>query len=629
MQMIDNINEFVKDDLKKEIKPSSKVSIAAACFSMYAYQELKKELSDIAELRFLFTSPTFTTEQAPKEKREFYIPRLSRESSLYGSEFEIRLRNELTQKAIAKECAEWIRRKVKFKSNTSGDNITGFLNVEGPEGCTYYPLNGFTTIDIGCERGNNSFNFVMKHPPQASRRFIQTFNSLWHDAAKMQDVTDVVIDNITAAYRENAPWFIYFLTLYNIFSEFLEDISEDELPNEGVGFRNSQIWKRLFDFQRDAVLAIINKLEKYNGCILADSVGLGKTFSALAVMKYYEDRNKNVLVLCPKKLSNNWNTFKGNYVNNPIAGDRLRYDVLYHTDLSRHQGESNGVDLSRLRWDTYDLVVIDESHNFRNGADVYGNDEKRENRYLRLLNKVIRSGVRTKVLMLSATPVNNRFLDLKNQLELAYEGHSAFLEDKLNTKHSINEIFRQAQKEFNIWIKLPPDERTAEALLDRLEVALKSASVNNQLLHSIDKSLHYHVLFLLRHGERYMASMGYKGSPEQTVQEYFATAWMAFAELPLQIIGPTMDDVVDNFLRQIHQGLNDFGELPLNDAIQALAWQKRQDNEIAKLEKLLRAEKQPKRKFELKQQITTIQNSTGDIHGQAEHAYAQRRGQEY
>lgn len=469
MQMIDNINEFVKDDLKKEIKPSSKVSIAAACFSMYAYQELKKELSDIAELRFLFTSPTFTTEQAPKEKREFYIPRLSRESSLYGSEFEIRLRNELTQKAIAKECAEWIRRKVKFKSNTSGDNITGFLNVEGPEGCTYYPLNGFTTIDIGCERGNNSFNFVMKHPPQASRRFIQTFNSLWHDAAKMQDVTDVVIDNITAAYRENAPWFIYFLTLYNIFSEFLEDISEDELPNEGVGFRNSQIWKRLFDFQRDAVLAIINKLEKYNGCILADSVGLGKTFSALAVMKYYEDRNKNVLVLCPKKLSNNWNTFKGNYVNNPIAGDRLRYDVLYHTDLSRHQGESNGVDLSRLRWDTYDLVVIDESHNFRNGADVYGNDEKRENRYLRLLNKVIRSGVRTKVLMLSATPVNNRFLDLKNQLELAYEGHSAFLEDKLNTKHSIDEIFRQAQKEFNIWNKLPPDERTAEALLDRLD----------------------------------------------------------------------------------------------------------------------------------------------------------------
>ena len=469
MQMFDNISEFVKDDLKKEIKPASTVSIAAACFSIYAYQELKRELADIAELRFLFSSPTFTTERAAKEKREFYIPRLNRESSLCGSEFEIKLRNELTQKAIARECSEWIRKKVKFKSNTSDEHIPGFLNIEGNECCTYYPINGFTTIDLGCERGNNSFNYVTKQQAQASRKFIQTFNSLWNDTAKMQDVTELVIDNISAAYRENAPWFIYFLTLYNIFSEFLQDVSEDELPNEGVGFRNSQIWGKLYDFQRDAALAIINKLEKYNGCILADSVGLGKTFSALAVMKYYEDRNKNVLVLCPKKLSNNWNTFKGNYVNNPIAGDRLRYDVLYHTDLSRHQGESNGIDLSRLRWDTYDLIVIDESHNFRNGADVYGNGEKRENRYLRLQNKVIRSGVRTKVLMLSATPVNNRFIDLKNQLALAYEGHSAQLEDKLDTKHSIDEIFRQAQKEFNTWSKLPPDERSSDALLERLD----------------------------------------------------------------------------------------------------------------------------------------------------------------
>ena len=471
MQMFDNINTFVKDDLKQEIRAGSKVSIAAACFSIYAYQELKEQLSEISELRFIFTSPTFTTERAPKEKREFYIPREMRESTLCGSDFEIKLRNELTQKAIAKECADWIRQKVKFKSNISGDMMQGFVNVANENNYTYQPFSGFTTVDLGCERGNNAFNYVLKIDAPQSQTFLQTFNSLWNDSAKMQDVTEQVIDNISVAYRENSPEFIYFVTLYNIFSEFLEDISEDVLPNEAIGFKNSLIWNKLYDFQKDAVLAIINKLEKYNGCILADSVGLGKTFSALAVIKYYEKRNKDVLVLCPKKLANNWNTFKGNYVNNPIAGDRLSYDVLYHTDLSRNGGVSNGIDLYRLNWANYGLVVIDESHNFRNGGTLleYEDDSRRENRYARLMSKVIRDGIQTKVLMLSATPVNNRFNDLKNQIALAYEGKPELWEDKLNTKHSIDEIFRQAQKEFNTWSKLPADERTADALLERLD----------------------------------------------------------------------------------------------------------------------------------------------------------------
>jgi len=248
------------------------------------------------------------------------------------------------------------------------------------------------------------------------------------------------------------------VALYNIFSEFLEDISEDVLPNEATGFKESKIWKLLYDFQKDAALAIINKLEKYNGCILADSVGLGKTFTALSVIKYYENRNKSVLVLCPKKLTDNWNTYKDNYINNPIAADRLRYDVLYHTDLSRNHGRSNGLDLERLNWGNYDLIVIDESHNFRNGGEVYG-DDARENRYLRLLNKVIRPGVKTKVLMLSATPVNNRFVDLRNQLALAYEGNSSLINEKLNTAKPIDEIFRSAQRAFNIWSDLSPEKR--------------------------------------------------------------------------------------------------------------------------------------------------------------------------
>lgn len=260
------------------------------------------------------------------------------------------------------------------------------------------------------------------------------------------------------------------MTLYHVFSEFLEDISEDVLPNEATGFKQSKIWSMLYDFQRDAVLAIINKLEKFNGCILADSVGLGKTFTALAVIKYYENRNKTVLVLCPKRLSENWNTFKDNYVNNPIATDRLNYDVLFHTDLSRKGGMSNGLDLDRLNWGNYDLVVIDESHNFRNGEGGVGTHKRDgENRYQILMRKIIRSGVKTKVLMLSATPVNNRFLDLRNQLALAYEGNPEILEKELNTKKSIDEIFRQAQRAFNEWSDLKPEKRTTDALLRMLD----------------------------------------------------------------------------------------------------------------------------------------------------------------
>ena len=368
MQIIDNINKTVKDDLQAGIHKGSKMSVAAACFSIYAYQELKKQLDGIDELRFIFTSPTFVTEKASKAQREFYIPRISRECSLYGTEFEVKLRNELTQKAIAKECADWIRRKVVFKSNVTQEQMMGFMTVDES---TYMPINGFTTVDLGCERGNNAYYPVQKTESfENANYFLRLFEQLWNDKKKLQEVTDVVIENISAAYRENAPEYIYFVALYNIFKEFLEDVSEDELPNEATGFKESKIWGMLYNFQRDAVLAIISKLEKFNGCILADSVGLGKTFTALAVIKYYENRNKSVLVLCPKKLSENWNTYKGNYINNPIAADRLRYDVLYHTDLSREHGQSNGIDLDRLNWGNYDLVVIDESHNFRNGGEV-------------------------------------------------------------------------------------------------------------------------------------------------------------------------------------------------------------------------------------------------------------------
>ena len=469
MELINNVSKTLRDDLMQQMKAGSRLSIAASCFSIYAFQELKEALKDIRELRFIFTSPTFTTEKTSKQQREFYIPRLNRERTLYGSEFEVKLRNELTQKAIAKECAEWIREKVCFKSNRTNEQMMGFINLDDT---SYSPINGFTTVDLGCEKGNNAYTMIQKAEAPFSKAYIDLFNQLWNDGSRLQVVTEEVIDNISNAYKENAPEFLYFVALYNIFNEFLEDISEDELPNEATGFKNSAIWNKLYNFQRDASLAIINKLEKYNGCILADSVGLGKTFTALSVIKYFESRNRTVLVLCPKKLFENWNTYRQNYVNNPLAKDRLNYDILYHTDLSRNTGRSNDLDLERVNWGNYDLVVIDESHNFRNGGktttDENGENPK-ENRYLRLMNKVIRSGVKTKVLMLSATPVNNRFGDLKNQLQLAYEGQSEAFDNLLQTNKGIDDIFRQAQASYNVWANLPPQERTTERLLRMLD----------------------------------------------------------------------------------------------------------------------------------------------------------------
>lgn len=471
MEIFNNTTKVVLDDLKEKITPNSRLSIAAACFSIYAYQELKKQLEACSNFRFIFTSPTFIAEKTPKERREFYIPRLKREKSLYGTEFELRLRNEMKQKAVAKECADWIREKVHFRSNATRKDMNNFLVVDSYEDIfTYLPFDNFTTVELGCEKGNKLSNIIARMKVPASREFLQMFNMLWQDEEKMSDVTEEVIDMISAVYQENSPELIYFMTLYNIFSEFLEDISEDVLPNEGTGFKDSIIWKKLFDFQKDAALAVINKLETYNGCILADSVGLGKTFTALAVIKYYECRNKNVLVLCPKKLSAYWMSHRGSLINNQFAGDRLRYDILYHTDLSRDSGNTFiGLPIELINWGNYDLVVIDESHNFRNGYGTNRRDGEKGNRYTRLMERVIKPSVKTKVLMLSATPVNNRFYDLRNQLALAYEGISTQFNEKLGIRSDIDIVFRRAQAVYNAWCKMPEKERTTSTLLSRLD----------------------------------------------------------------------------------------------------------------------------------------------------------------
>src|SRR5690554_1406509 len=471
LEMIDNINRLLGDDLKETIEPGTRLKIAASCFSIYAFEALKTELANIDSLEFIFTAPTFVpnevTDRMKKERREFFIPKTQRETGLYGTEFEIQLRNKLTQRAVARECAAWIRKKASFRSNTTKAPMQPFVHVERQgEGTAYMPVNGFTAVDLGYQQSDAVSNFVNRmDDPAHAKMYLQLFNQIWSDPDKVQDVTAAICDHIESVYQENSPERIYFTMLYNIFRDFLEDVDEDVLPKDLTGYQDTLVWNKLFNYQKDAATGIINKLETHNGCILADSVGLGKTFTALAVIKYYELRNKSVLVLCPKKLADNWRNYNSNLTTNIFAKDRFNYDVLCHTDLSRTAGESFGIPLNRVNWGNYDLVVIDESHNFRNN-DVY---KDRETRYQKLMNKVIRSGVKTKVLMLSATPVNNRFTDLRNQLALAYEGQSDALGKHLKTSTSVEEIFRRAQKAFNDWSSLPPEERTAASILRALD----------------------------------------------------------------------------------------------------------------------------------------------------------------
>ncbi|ABR54063.1 helicase domain protein [Methanococcus vannielii SB] len=465
MTIIDNVANLLGDDLKKSLDNKSKMKICAAYFSIYAYAELKKELGSIKEFSFLFNSPTFLKEEN-KSQKEFYINPAARERAIAGGEFEIKLRNELSQKAIAKECKEWIQKKGKFKSLKKHIRLNDGVFIENSAESIAYPgVISFTTDGLGYEKNDNPvITMIPQLIGENAKKYIDSFDQVWNNRELVKDVTDKVINYISAVHKENPPEYLYFITLYNIFNEFLEDISEDNIANEKTGFKDTEIWKTMYNFQRDAVLGAINKLEKYNGCILADSVGLGKTYTALGIIKYYELRNKKVLVLCPKRLHENWNTFVSPYKTNILINDRFNYDIFYHTDLSRETGTSNSKNLSLVNWGNYDLVVIDESHNFRNNTAR----REKETRYQKLMRKIIKEGVQTKVLMLSATPVNNRFLDLKNQLALAYEGQSERFSKKMGLGKSIDRIFTEAQTAFNEWSKIDADKRTSARLLEML-----------------------------------------------------------------------------------------------------------------------------------------------------------------
>ncbi|NLU35891.1 MAG: DEAD/DEAH box helicase family protein, partial [Clostridiales bacterium] len=424
-KVLDNKKNRVVDELKAELRKGSKLSVISAYFTIYAYAELNKELSKIDSMRFIFTEPTFVRKD--KELiREYYIVR-NPEKKISGNEFEIKLRNEMKQAAIAKECAQWLEKKAEIKSLKQPNPAQPRLvYIENPE--DNISINGtvdFTTDGLGVTPSNRLDSNMCLYGKDYTIGFLQAFNELWENDTAVQDVKDKVLEQMRILYKENTPEFIYFVTLYNIFYNYLDELTEDNIVKSRTGFKETLIWNKLYKFQKDAVMGVIDKIEKYNGCIIADSVGLGKTFTALAVIKYYELRNDRVLVLVPKKLRENWTIYTQNDKRNIFVADRFNYDVLNHTDLSRTSGYSGEINLATLNWSNYDLVVIDESHNFRNNPPVKG----RVTRYQRLMNDIIKSGVKTRVLMLSATPVNNRMNDIKNQIAFITEGRDDAFKD--------------------------------------------------------------------------------------------------------------------------------------------------------------------------------------------------------
>lgn len=462
-KVLDNKKAKISDVLSEQVKLNSQLSVISSYFTIFAYDKLRDTLKDIDKLRFLFLEPTFTS--AKEEIREFFIKKLDRERQLSGTEYEIKLRNELTQSKIAKECADWIQEKAEFRSLTSPDVSAKFIHVNNPDSeFTVYGALDFTSTGLGFSNSRKYELSVYSDDKTTTQEMLDTFNQFWNNKGLVEDVKEAVLKSIQTIYKENTPEWIYYTTLYQLFKEHIDELLEENIIKPRTGFKETAVWNKLYKFQKDGVLGAIDKLEKHNGCIIADSVGLGKTFEALAVIKYYELRNDRVLVLCPKKLRDNWLIYKINDKRNTLVQDRFNYDLLNHTDLSRDRGISGDIDLKMINWGNYDLIVIDESHNFRN------NDPRknRKTRYKKLMEDIIKSGVKTKVLMLSATPVNNKMNDLKNQVAFITEANdSALVNDGIQ---SIESTLRRAQYQFNKWLDKPTEERKLDTLLSHLNV---------------------------------------------------------------------------------------------------------------------------------------------------------------
>ena len=450
----------VGDVLKRSIKENSKISITSSYFTLYAFDELKEELSKIDNLRFIYTEPTFVKNNNKNIMKKI----IENENKLFGVEEELKDKCILNQSYIARELAKWVKKNVEIKSLKSTKMKGALCHIDNED--KQVSITGATSLScpsLGYINSTPMYLNIYNDDDEFNSKLKSKFDEIWNNEELLKYVKKDILNKIKYLYKDNSPEFLYFITLYNIFKEFLEENDNKELIKSRTGFKETEVWNKLYNFQKDGVVGAINKIETYGGCIIADSVGLGKTFEALAIIKYYELRNCRVLVLAPKKLRDNWAVYRVNDKRNILAKDRFSYDLLNHTDLSRKGGMSGDIDLSFVNWGNYDLVVIDESHNFRNNVAV--ND--RETRYEKLMNNIIKAGVKTKVLMLSATPVNNKLDDLKNQLSFITEDNDKALEKTAEIK-SISSTLRKAQSIFNKWGDLEDNEKTTENLLDML-----------------------------------------------------------------------------------------------------------------------------------------------------------------
>lgn len=455
--------------LKNNTCKNAEINIMSPVFTVYAFDEIYDVLRKTEKVRFLFNEPTFirNLEQNKKEVREFQIQMKMRESQLSESPYEINLKNNLDQNQVAKACFDYISNNVEVKSVLTSNTVNA-SNFYVKQKENSYLIHGqtvaFSMDGLGYnKRPNFTFNTVT-NDTETLNEFEYFFNDIWNNDDLVINVKETLLHHITNLYKENSPKLIYYLTLYHLFGEKLNSLDEMSKIKERTGINKTKIWNMLYNFQHDAVVGAIKKLELYNGCIIADSVGLGKTYEALAIIKYYELRNARVMVLAPKKLQANWVGFKQNSTLNPLVDDRFNYDVLYHTDLSRERGKSGEIDLSRLNWGNYDLVVIDESHNFRNNPAV----SDRKTRYQKLMEDIIQAGVKTKVLMLSATPVNNGLSDLKNQIMFITENRDDAFKELVGID-SIENTLRIAQTKFNQWSSSVRNITNTESLQKSLE----------------------------------------------------------------------------------------------------------------------------------------------------------------
>ncbi|HEX2958953.1 MAG TPA: helicase-related protein [Chitinispirillaceae bacterium] len=448
--LIDNRQTKLGDELKKEIRSGDALSLITSQFSIYAFEALKKELSKVDSLKLLFSQPFLNS------------PRVA---AIFGDDCEIPLRNKLNQKALVREFTRWIEEKTEIRElagNAQALTNLVHINKKSGDAVAIQGNSNFTSSGLGYSFSDNIDMNLRLQDPAATQALLRGFIAAWDTISKTRDVKKALIEILHKSCDDIPPAQLYFFTLYHLFKEYVADIATEDSITERSGFKNSLVWNKLYNFQKDGVMGAITKLERYKGCILADSVGLGKTFEALAVIKYYELRNGRVLVLAPKKLRDNWATFTLNDKRNLLLGDRFNYDILNHTDLTRRCGFSGEMNLETINWSNYDLVVIDESHNFRNSS----NRSDKLTRYSRLMKDIIQTGVRTKVLMLSATPVNSKLNDLKNQIAFISEGKdNAFDGDGIP---SYEATLKHAQKRFNEWMKQDPESRTAKDLTDQL-----------------------------------------------------------------------------------------------------------------------------------------------------------------